>query len=149
MPDVEGQTTFPWDVRRPEHKHFLSIEQQSVFEFHKKFGCEYNTKPTMPDTDTLMLRTRVIHEEDSEFHAAASNKNMVEMVDALCDILYVVYGTAVTMGVDLGPIFDEVQRSNMTKDGGGKDSSGKIKKGPDFEPPDIIGQLRKQGWNGV
>ncbi len=68
------------------------------------------------------------------------------LVDGLCDLLYVVYGTAVTMGVDLEPVFAEVQRSNMTKDGGGKDAGGKIEKGPNFTPPDVIGQLNMQGW---
>ncbi len=141
------QTTFDFHEGN-DAKQFMSMEQQSVMEFHKKYGCEYKTKPTMPSIETLMLRTRLINEEACEFHAAASNKNMKEMVDALCDLLYVTYGAGVVMGVDLGPIFDEVQRSNMTKDGGGRDNSGKIKKGPDFQPPYINEELRKQGWNG-
>ena len=69
------------------------------------------------------------------------------MVDALADILVVTYGAAVEMGVDLEPIFREVHRSNMSKDGG-KDAGGKILKGKGFSPPDILGELRRQGYTG-
>jgi len=118
--------------------------QKGVQEFHEKYGCLTKYKPTMPDAQTRLLRARLIVEEAAEFMAAASNEDMVGMCDALADLLYVTYGTAVVMGVDMEPISDEVQRSNMTKDGGGQDSGGKIMKGPDFEDPDIVGVLRMQ-----
>ena len=121
--------------------------QKGVQDFHVRYGCLTNFKPTLPDTKVLLLRARLIVEEAAEFMAAASNDNMVEMADALADLLYVTYGTAVVMGIDMEPVSDEVQRSNMTKDGGGKDSGGKIMKGPKFEPPDIKGVLERQGWS--
>lgn len=121
--------------------------QKGVQEFHKKYGCMVNYKPTVPDAEVLLLRARLIVEEAGEFMAAANNEDMVGMCDALADLLYVTYGTAVVMGVDMEPISDEVQRSNMTKDGGGQDSGGKIMKGPDFEEPDIVKILADQGWN--
>jgi predicted HAD superfamily Cof-like phosphohydrolase len=120
--------------------------QKGVQEFHEKYGCLTKYKPTMPDAETRLLRASLIVEEAAEFMAAARNKDMIEMVDALADLLYVAYGTAVVMGVDMEPMSDTVQWSNMTKDGGGQDSGGKIMKGPDFEEPDINGELEKQGW---
>jgi predicted HAD superfamily Cof-like phosphohydrolase len=67
------------------------------------------------------------------------------MVDALADILVVTYGAAIEMGVDLEPVFVEVHRSNMSKDGG-KDPGGKILKGPSFSPPDILRELTRLGY---
>lgn len=118
--------------------------QEGVQAFHKKYGCLTKYRPTMPEDKVLLLRARLIVEEAAEFMVAASNRDMAEMVDALADLLYVTYGTAVVMGVDMEPISAEVQRSNMTKDGGGQDSGGKIMKGPNFEEPDIAGQLLEQ-----
>jgi len=124
----------------------MNKTQKGVQEFHEKYGCMVHYEPTMPDAETRLLRARLIVEEAGEFMAAANNQDMVGMCDALADLLYVTYGTAVVMGVDMEPISDEVQRSNMTKDGGGADSGGKIMKGPDFEEPDIVGKVRDQGW---
>lgn len=120
--------------------------QKGVREFHERYGCLVKYEPTMPKPEILLLRARLIVEEAAEFMKAASNEDMVEMTDALADLLYVTYGTAVVMGVDMEPISAEVQRSNMTKDGGGHDSGGKIMKGPDFEKPDIKGKLAEQGY---
>ena len=121
--------------------------QKGVQEFHKKYGCVVNHKPTMIDAKTALLRARLIVEEAAEFMAAVSNEDMIGMCDAIADLLYVTYGTAVVMGVDMEPISDEVQRSNMTKDGGGQDSGGKVMKGPDFEEPDIEGIVETLGWS--
>ena len=124
----------------------MDIVQKGVYDFHKKYNCLYADNPTMPDCDILLLRSRLIVEEASEFLKAASNKDMVGMADAIADILYVTYGTAVVLGIDMEPICTEVQRSNMTKDGGGQDLAGKVKKGPFFTPPDIKSKLKEQGW---
>lgn len=121
--------------------------QKGVLDFHQKYGCVVNEKPTIPDAETLLLRARLIVEEASEFMKAASTNDLDGMADAIADILYVTYGTAVVLGIDMEPISDEVQRSNMTKDGGGKDSGGKIMKGPDFSKPRIDKCLRDQGWD--
>jgi len=120
--------------------------QRGVQDFHEKYGCLTQYTPTMPTPQTRLLRASLIVEEAAEFMAAARNSDMEGMCDALADLLYVTYGTAVVMGVDMGPISDEVQRSNMTKDGGGQDSGGKIMKGPDFQPPQIQRKLKDQGW---
>lgn len=121
--------------------------QDGVQHFHEKYGCLTKYRPTMPNAKVLLLRARLIIEEAAEFMAAASNKDMVGMCDALADLLYVTYGTAVVMGVDMEAISEEVQSSNMTKDGGGEDSGGKIMKGPKFKPPNIEQILEEQGWS--
>lgn len=126
----------------------MNQHQKFVLEFHKKYGGEWAEKPGMLTPEARLRRVRLIMDEAAEFAAAASQGDMVEMCDALADLLYVTYGSAVEMGVDIEPIFAEVQRSNMTKDGGGKDSGGKIMKGPDFSPPDLVTVLQEQGWNG-
>jgi len=120
--------------------------QRGVYEFHKKYNCPAPEQPEIPDADLLLLRSRLIIEEAGEFLKAASTRDMEGMVDALADLLYVTYGAAVVMGIDMLPICQEVQRSNMTKDGGGHDSGGKVMKGPDFSPPDIKKCLVQQGW---
>ena len=125
----------------------MTNQQQMVEDFHNKYHCDHTSHPTMPTEKLLLLRSRLIADEAAEFLSAASKGDFVEMVDALCDILYVTYGAAVVMGEDLDPIFAEVQASNMTKDGGGKDSAGKVEKGPNFREPDIKGKLREQGWD--
>lgn len=123
----------------------MEKEQQMVKDFHLKYGCVVNDKPNIPDADYLLLRSSLITEELAEFQEGAREKNLVKMVDALADLTYVIKGAALGLGVDLEPVFEEVQRSNMSKTGDAT-PGGKITKGPTFVPPDIAGMLRKQGW---
>jgi predicted HAD superfamily Cof-like phosphohydrolase len=115
-----------------------------VLEFHEKYGAPVGAHPAMIAVKDRMRRARLIVSEASEFLEAADKDDFVEMVDALADLLVVVYGAAVEMGVDLEPVFREVHRSNMSKNGG-KDAGGEILKGLGFSPPDIAAELRKQG----
>lgn len=119
--------------------------QRSVQAFHSKYGAVVNKTPTMIDEASRLRRVSLIVEEAAEFAAAARKSDMVGMCDSLCDLLYVTFGTAVELGVDIEPLFMEVQRSNMTKDGGGADSGGKILKGPNFTPPSLKPILLSQG----
>ena len=123
----------------------MSPEQKMVKAFHEKYGAPSRTVPTMLNPKDCLRRARLIFTEAAEFIEHADKGDLVEMVDALADILVVTYGAAVEMGVDLEPVFAEVQRSNMSKNGG-KDAGGKILKGPGFSPPDIVGELEKQGY---
>jgi len=86
--------------------------QEMVKAFHQRMGHPVNTEP---DAKQLLFRTRLILEEASEFVEAASNNDEVEMIDALCDLLYVTFGTGVVMGVDLAEYFKKVQEKNMQK----------------------------------
>jgi predicted HAD superfamily Cof-like phosphohydrolase len=123
----------------------MGPEQAMVLEFHRKYGVPAAEQPTLISIKDRMRRARLIFTEAAEFIEAADKDDFVEMVDALADILVVTYGTAIEMGVDLEPVFAEVHRSNMSKNGG-KDAGGKILKGPAFQPPDIPGVLAKQGY---
>lgn len=123
----------------------MSPEQRMVKEFHEKYGAPSRTTPVMLSAKDGLHRARLIISEASEFLEHADKADFVEMVDALADILVVTYGTAVEMGVDLEPVFAEVHRSNMSKNGG-MDAGGKILKGPGFRPPDVLGELAKQGY---
>lgn len=125
----------------------MGPEQSMVREFHVKYGAPVQPRPAQIAVKDRLRRARLIFSEAAEFLEACDKDDFVEMVDALADLLVVTYGAAVEMGVDLEPVFAEVHRSNMSKDGG-KDAGGKILKGPNFRKPDVIGELRAQGYTG-
>lgn len=122
----------------------MNREQELVQEFHEKYGCKISNKPHVLDPEAFTLRFSLIHEECTELLSAQRKKDLVSFADALGDILFVVYGTAVAAGIDMQPIFDEIARSNLTKDGGGKDGGGKVMKGPNYCPPDIATIIDQQ-----
>jgi predicted HAD superfamily Cof-like phosphohydrolase len=121
----------------------MNKEQAMVAAFHRKFGTP---PPEAPDLDRFpgALRVKLIQEEAEEFAQAVADGDLVEMVDALCDLLYVTYGAAVDLGVDLEPFFAEVHRSNMEKVGGTRRADGKWLKPPGWTPPDVAGLLRRR-----
>ena len=123
----------------------VSPEQKKVKEFHEKYGYLSADKPNWPDPEVLLTRIRLIITEAGELADALSTRDMVEAADGLADLLVVVYGTADVLGLDMEPIFNEIHRSNMSKEGG-FDSGGKIQKGDSFVQPDVAGELAKQGW---
>ena len=123
----------------------MGPEQCMVKEFHQKYGAPIQSTPGQIGVKDRLRRARLISSEAAEFLEAADTGDFVEMVDALADILVVTYGTAIEMGVDLEPIFAEVHRSNMSKNGG-NDPGGKILKGPGFTPPDIMRGLTEQDY---
>lgn len=109
--------------------------------FMETFGQEVKTKAEFPDNDTIALRIELIQEELEELKEAIGNADMVEVADALTDILYVTYGAGHAFGIDLDKCFEEVQASNMSKLGtDGKPiyrEDGKVLKGPNFFQPDL------------
>ena len=123
----------------------MNPEQKMVREFHNRIlGDKEMPSPHVPDCRTLLIRGRLIAEESAEFLAGASEDDLVKLVDALVDILYTVYGTADTIGIDLEPVFAEVHRSNMSKRQPDPGNGGKAVKGPDYSPPDIQGEVMRQ-----
>lgn len=122
--------------------------QEQVRDFHKRFGCTINEVPTIPALTDAILRTDLIQEELDEFAKAYLQGNLTEVADALGDILYVVLGSAVTFGIDLEPIFEEIHKSNLSKvweDGEvHRREDGKILKPPTFKKPDIKPLLEGQ-----
>ena len=88
---------------------------KKVKNFMLKFGQEVKTDPSFPNEQITKLRYGLIKEELSELDEAIKEKNIVEVADALTDILYVTYGAGHAFGIDLDKCFEEVQNSNMSK----------------------------------
>ena len=114
---------------------------EKVKQFMQTFGQEVKTKASFSDEKTNQLRLDLISEELEELKNAMASKDLLEVADALTDILYVTYGAGHAFGINLDKCFDEVQNSNMSKLGSnGKpiyNESGKVMKGPDYFKPDL------------
>jgi predicted HAD superfamily Cof-like phosphohydrolase len=93
----------------------MTPEQKAVKEFHEVMGMEDNKTPTLVDGETAGLRIAVIAEEFNEFIDGVAQEDLVEIADALGDLLYVIYGAANAYGIDLEPVFNEIHDSNMKK----------------------------------
>ena len=109
--------------------------------FMKTFGQEVKDKPAFSTEKINKLRIDLIKEELEELTEAMNNNDLLEVADALTDILYVTYGAGHAFGIDLDKCFNEVQNSNMSKlDENGKpiyNDAGKVMKGPNYFKPDL------------
>ena len=109
--------------------------------FMKTFGQDVKDKPSFSSDKINKLRIDLIKEELDELNVAMKNKDLLEVADALTDILYVTYGAGHAFGIDLDKCFNEVQNSNMSKlDSNGKpiyNFDGKVMKGPNYFKPDL------------
>ena len=109
--------------------------------FMKTFGQEVKNKPSFSSDKINKLRLDLIKEELNELKEAMSNKNLLEVADALTDILYVTYGAGHAFGINLDKCFEEVQNSNMSKlDENGMpiyNEHGKVMKGPNYFKPNL------------
>lgn len=124
----------------------MMYEQSNVEDFHKEFKLLINNTPCIPDEKEQKLRIKLIEEELTELKEGFETNNVVEVADALGDLLYVVLGAAVTCGIDLEPVFMEIHRSNMTKKGGYKNEHGKWVKPAHYEPAKLLPILERQGY---
>lgn len=121
----------------------------AVAEFHAAFGLSCQTQPSLDVEQSLeILRASLLEEEVGELVAATHARDLVGIADALADITYVVYGTALTYGIDLDPVLSEVHRSNMSKlDHDGKPilrADGKVLKSERYSPPNVAAVLQHQ-----
>ena len=109
--------------------------------FMQTYGQEVKAKANFSDEKTNKLRVDLIKEELDELTKAMDEKDLLEVADALTDILYVTYGAGHAFGINLDMCFDEVQNSNMSKLGeDGKpiyNEAGKVMKGPSYFKPDL------------
>lgn len=116
--------------------------------FMQTFGQDVKFRPEFPDLDTQALRYDLIKEELDELYEAMAKKDIVEVADALSDLLYVVYGAGHAFGIDLDACFEEVQQSNMSKLGEDGNpiyrEDGKVLKGPNFFEPNLKKVLEDQ-----
>ena len=116
-----------------------------VGDFMEAFGQDVQLEPTWPDFNTRELRLELIAEELDELSDAVADRDMIQIADALTDLLYVVYGAGHAFGIDLDECFQEVHASNMSKLGeNGRPiyrKDGKVMKGPGYFEPDLEGIL--------
>jgi predicted HAD superfamily Cof-like phosphohydrolase len=132
--------------------------QRMVQEFHEQFEIHVSPTPSTLNEPTQTLRCRLIQEEFDELQEAMQEKDLPAIAKELADLLYVVYGTAVSLGIDMEPVFQEVHRSNMSKVGGYKREDGKWVKPPTYSPASLDKileaqtitqpQFQRQGSNG-
>jgi len=111
-----------------------------VADFMRAAEQDVNTTPVWPEDNVRLLRYKLIDEESTELHEAMVNEDIVEIADALTDLLYVVYGAGHTYGIDLNRCFAEVHRSNMSKFVDGKrikNAEGKVMKPDTYSPPNL------------
>lgn len=139
----------PMDVRPPRVSHRVHPSrsqgapmniQADVREFHMALGIPVETTPALRRAE---LRASLIEEEAKETVEAIREGDLVGAIDGLCDLLCVVYGAAAEFGVDLGPFWREIHRTNMEKVGGPKREDGKVLKPAGWQPPDIVGILAR------
>ena len=127
----------------------MSNEQNTVENWHKAFGAPVADVPTLIPGARSRLRHDLIAEELEEYATAVWSDDIVEIADALGDLLWVVYGTAAEHGIDLDPVFEEIARSNFSKLGADGQpivrSNGKVLKGPHYFEPELAHILREQG----
>jgi len=114
---------------------------ERVKEFMLTFGQQVKDKAEFPNYKIVDLRKKLIDEEFQELKDAINDKNMVEIADALTDILVVTYGAGAAFGINLDKCFEEVHRSNMSKlSAKGEpiyNEYGKVMKGPNYSPPNL------------
>lgn len=136
--ELEAQT----DLLRKQIEILSKTNFEMVREFHKAYSCAIAPKPTNKLTPQLLIiRKRLIDEEHKELVEAMEAEDMENIAKELCDLLYVVYGTALAYGIDVDECFREVHASNMSKLGpDGKPiyrEDGKVLKGPHYRPPSL------------
>ncbi len=114
---------------------------EKVGKFMETFGQEIKSKSSLSSEKINSLRVSLIEEELEELKQAIREKNLLEVADALTDLLYVTYGAGHAFGINLDKCFDEVQKSNMSKLGlDGKpiySDKGKVLKGPKYFKPNL------------
>jgi len=117
-----------------------------VRDFHIAFGQKVGEYPQFPDEGDRLLRKRLLAEEYEEYMNAEFDNDLVEIADALADLIYIACGTAVSYGIPLDKVFAEVHRSNMAKLVDGKPiyrEDGKVLKPEGWTAPDVEGVLNK------
>ena len=114
---------------------------EKVKAFMNTFGQEVKEKTEFPNEKIIKLRYDLIKEELEELKEAIEQKDMIEIADALTDILYVTYGAGHAFGINLDKCFNEVQESNMSKLGEDQkpiyNENGKVMKGPNYFKPNL------------
>lgn len=110
------------------------------------YGQKIPERPGWPDADTLQLRMDMMTEEFQETLDAVEEGDFVEFIDGCMDVIIVTIGAMIACGVDPRPIWTEIMKTNFAKANGPIRADGKRLKPPGWVPPDVVGELKKQGW---
>lgn len=121
----------------------MNSMQQMVKKFHEKYSHQIGKNPSLLKENLLKFRIDFLQEELNEIKDASEKKDLVKIIHEICDLLYVTHGVCVCMGIDIQPFFEEVHRSNMSKDMPPGPISKPIK-GKDYFLPDIKKILKQQ-----
>jgi predicted HAD superfamily Cof-like phosphohydrolase len=121
---------------------------RDVKNFHEKFDLYCGKEPHIPIESEKNFRISLIKEEIQETLKALSEDNLVEIADGIADSIYVLLGCAIAYGINVHPVWKEVQKSNMSKEMGHKREDGKVIKTDKFIPPNIKRVIEKQILNG-
>lgn len=124
----------------------MSNFYNDVRDFHIAFSQPVGESPNLPDENERHLRKILLQEEVDEYLNAELEHDIVEIADALADIIYIACGTAVSYGIPLDKVFEEVHRSNMAKLVDGKPlkrEDGKVIKPVGWTAPDVAGVLKR------
>lgn len=118
---------------------------QDIMDFHEQvMGDDFPKTPHHPGVETVNLRRRLIKEEVGETIDALNNADIVALADGIVDSMVVLLGTAITFGIDIRPIWDEIHKTNMAKIGGKVRKDGKKLKPDGWVPPKVAELLEKQ-----
>ena len=121
--------------------------------FHETYNSNIGSIPSLPSSEERKLRIALLQEEFDEYLKGEFNDDIVEIADALGDMLYIIYGTAVSYGIPIDDVFEEIHNSNMSKLGeDGKPiyrEDGKILKGPNYFKPDLQKIIQKYNEGDV
>lgn len=127
-------------------------QYHKVKQFHEIYDCNIGDHAAFPNDDERDLRKRLLKEEFDEYIKAEEDNDLVEVADALGDMLYIIYGTAVSYGIPINEVFEEIHNSNLSKLGEDglpiRRDDGKVLKGPNYFRPNIkniLGENRKEG----
>ncbi len=123
--------------------------QQDVIKFHEKLKRPIGVYPKVISKKDQGLRQSLIAEEFLEVTQAMADEDLVAIADGICDLIYILVGTAIEYGIDLEPIWHDVHRTNMLKEGGATRADGKIIKPAGWLPPDVSTLLKLQIESGT
>lgn len=138
-------------MKKQERQHAVGRNafreiQGLIHDFHEVVGAPTCLDAQPPRVVDAPFRSKLITEEYQEVIEAIRSGNLPHITKELCDLIYVCLGAAETFGVDLAPVFLAVHESNMAKAGGPVREDGKQLKPEGWAPPDVEGELKKQGW---
>lgn len=130
-------------TRRGQSALFFAVKD--VYQFRHSFKQPHRIRPGIPHRDEIALQVKLIDEEYQELKKAIDDRDIIGVADGSADLIYVILHNCLAWGIDLAPIWDEVQRTNMAKLGGPKSPDGKQLKPAGWKPPDLRTLLRNQG----